>query len=132
MSIESMLEYCVKKAREGDSGGRCRVYSVATDKRGNYLGEAMNSYVQTHPKQAKYGNVFGRLRDCNIGSHVLHSEVKTLIKSAKSGRKVTDLYIARVDKQGNIKNAKPCVICQAMITSEFPTLNVHYTEENSG
>ena len=40
VSIESMLEYCVKKAREGDSGGRCRVYSVMpTDKRGNYLGE---------------------------------------------------------------------------------------------
>ena len=132
MSIESMLQYCVKKAREGDSGGRCRVYSVATDKRGNYLGEAMNSYILTHPKQAKYGNIFGQIRRCNIGSHVLHSEVRTLLKSAKSGRKVTDLYIARVDKQGNVKNAKPCVICQAMLNSEFPDVVVHYTEENSG
>ena len=67
-----------------------------------------------------------------IVGEYLHSEVLTMLRSAKSGRKVTDLYIARVDKQGNIKNAKPCVICQAMITSEFPTLNVHYTEENSG
>ena len=132
MSIESMLQYCVKKAREGDSGGKIRVYSVATDKRGNFLGESLNDYVKTHPVQAKYGKVFGIVRECNIGKYVLHSEIKTIIKSLKTGKQVTDLYIARVDKQGNIKNAKPCVICQAMITSEFPTLNVHYTEENSG
>lgn len=124
MSRESMLEYCVKKAREGDSGGRCRVYSVATDKRGNYLGEAMNDYLKTNTSQKKWS-----LRCGQHGKEYLHSEVLTMLRSAKSGRKVTDLYIARVDKQGNIKNAKPCAICQAMITSEFPTLNVHYTEE---
>ena len=124
MSIESMLQYCVKKAREGDSSGSVRVYSVATDKRGNYLGESLNTYILTHPTMKKWS-----LRCGQHGKEYLHSEVKTLIKSAKSGRKVTDLYIARVDKQGNIKDGKPCVICQAMITSEFPTLNVHYTEE---
>ena len=124
MSKESMLEYCVKKAREGDSGGKIRVYSVATDKRGNYLGEAMNTYTLTHPTMKKWS-----LRCGQHGKEYLHSEVLTMLRSAKSGRKATDLYIARVDKQGNVKNAKPCVICQAMITSEFPTLNVHYTEE---
>ena len=124
MSIESMLEYCVKKAREGDSSGSVRVYSVATDKRGNYLGESLNTYIQTHPTMKKWS-----LRCKQHGREYLHSEIKTIIKSLKTGKQVTDLYIARVDKQGNIKNAKPCVICQAMITSEFPTLNVHYTEE---
>ena len=124
MSRESMLEYCVKKAREGDSSGSVRVYSVATDKRGNYLGESLNSYTKTSPKQKRWS-----LRCGQHGREYLHSEVLTMLRSAKSGRKATDLYIARVDKQGKIKDGKPCVICQAMIASEFPTLNVYYTEE---
>ena len=70
----------------------------------------MNSYILTHPKQAKYGNIFGQIRRCNIGSHVLHSEVRTLLKSAKSGRKVTDLYIARVDKQEMSKCKALCYL----------------------
>ena len=127
MSIESMLEYCVKKAREGDSGGRCRVYSVATDKRGNYLGEAMNDYLKTSTTQKRWS-----LRCGQHGKEYLHSEVLTMLRAAKSGRKVTDLYIARVDKQGKIKDGKPCVICQAMLNSEFPDVVVHYTEEDNG
>lgn len=125
MSIESMLQYCVDKAKSGDSGGKVRVYSVATDKRGNYLGESLNTYIQTHPKQKAWS-----LRCGQHGKEYLHSELRTIIKAAKTGRTITDLYIARVDKQGNVKNAKPCVICQAMITSEFPDLNVHYTKES--
>jgi len=127
MSIESMLQYCVKKAREGDSSGAVRVYSVATDKRGNYLGESLNTYILTHPTMKKWS-----LRCKQHGREYLHSEIRTMLKAARTGKDITDLYIARVDKQGNIKDGKPCVICQAMITSEFPTLNVHYTEENNG
>ena len=127
MSIESMLQYCVKKAREGDSGGKIRVYSVAVDKRGNYLGEAMNTYIQTHPKQKAWS-----LRCGQYGKEYLHSEMHTILKAAKTGKQIAELYIARVDKQGNVKDAKPCVICQAMLTSEFPDVVVHYTEENDG
>ena len=119
-----MLQYCVDKAKSGDSGGRCRVYSVATDKRGNYLGESMNNYLKSSTVQKKWS-----MRCGQHGKEYLHSEILTLCRSLKTGRTITDLYIARVDKQGNVKDAKPCVICQAMITSEFPTLNVHYTEE---
>ena len=125
MSIESMLQYCVDKAKSGDSGGRCRVYSVATDKRGNYLGESMNNYLKSSTVQKKWS-----MRCGQHGKEYLHSEILTLCRSLKTGRTITDLYIARVDKQGNVKDAKPCVICQAMITSEFPDLNVHYTKEN--
>ena len=127
MSIECMFQYCVKKAKEGDSGGKIRVYSVAVDKRGNYLGEAMNTYKVSHPAQRKWS-----LRCGMQGKEYLHSETLSLLRALKTGKQIAELYIARVDKQGNVKNAKPCVICQAMITSEFPTLNVHYTEENSG
>ena len=124
MSIESMLQYCAKKASEGDSGGKIRVYSVAVDKRGNYLGEAMNTYRVSHPTQKKWS-----LRCGMKGKEYLHSETLSLLRALKTGKQIADLYIARVDKQGNVKNAKPCVICQAMLNSEFPDVVVHYTEE---
>lgn len=125
MSIESMLQYCVKKAKEGDSGGKIRVYSVAVDKRGNFLGEAMNTYRVSHPTQKKWS-----LR-CGVqGKEFLHSETLSLLRSLKTGKQIAELYIARVDKQGNVKDAKPCTICQAMLNSEFPDVVVHYTKEN--
>lgn len=110
MSIESMLQYCVKKAREGDSGGRCRVYSVATDKRGNYLGEAMNSYIKTSPVMKKFNFLSGQK-----GKEYLHSEVRTILSAIKSNKIIDKLYIARVNKNGDSLPSKPCAICQMFI-----------------
>ena len=102
MSTESMLNYCIEKAREGDSSGRVRVYSVATDKRGNFLGESLNSYIKTSPIMKRWANKMG-----HIGKEYLHSELLTLLKSVKAGKIISDLYVARVDKKGNVKDGKP-------------------------
>lgn len=110
MSIESMLQYCAKKASEGDSGGKIRVYSVAVDKRGNYLGEAMNTYTLTHPTMKKWS-----LRCGQHGKEYLHSEVRTILSAIKSNKIIDKLYIARVNKNGDSLPSKPCVICQMFI-----------------
>ena len=110
MSIESMLQYCVKKASEGDSGGKIRVYSVAVDKRGNYLGEAMNSYVKTSPVMKKFSFLSGQ-----NGKEYLHSEVRAILFAMKSNKIIDKLYIARVGKSGESLPSKPCVICQMFI-----------------
>ena len=110
MSIESMLQYCVDKAKSGDSGGRCRVYSVATDKRGNYLGEAMNSYIKTSPVMKKLNFLSGQK-----GKEYLHSEVRTILSAIKSNKIIDKLYIARVNKNGDSLPSKPCTICQMFI-----------------
>lgn len=124
MSTESMLEYCINNAREGNSGGRCRVYSVATDKRGNFLGESLNTYIKTSPIMKRWANKLG-----HIGKEYMHSEIITLLRSAKSAKMISDLYVARVDKQGKVKDGKPCVICSAYIQQEFPELKIHWTLE---
>lgn len=110
MSIESMLEYCVKKAREGDSSGAVRVYSVATDKRGNYLGESLNSYTKTSPIMKNLSFLTGQK-----GKEYLHSEVRTILSAIKSNKIIDKLYIARVNKNGDSLPSKPCVICQMFI-----------------
>lgn len=110
MSKESMLEYCVKKAREGDSGGRCRVYSVATDKRGNFLGESLNTYIKTSPVMKKFNFLSGQ-----NGKEYLHSEVRTILAATKSNKIIDKLYIARVNRDGDSLPAKPCIICKMFI-----------------
>jgi len=124
MTTESMLNYCIEKAREGDSSGRVRVYSVATDKRGNFLGESLNSYIKTSPIMKRWANKMG-----HIGKEYLHSELITLLRATKAGKMISDLYVARVDKKGNVKDGKPCVICSAYIQQEFPELKIHWTLE---
>lgn len=110
MSRESMLEYCVKKAREGDSSGSVRVYSVATDKRGNYLGESLNSYTKTSPIMKKLSLLTGQK-----GKEYLHSEVRTILYAMKTNKIIDKLYIARVSRDGKPMPATPCEICQMFI-----------------
>ena len=110
MSTESMLNYCIQKAREGDSSGRVRVYSVATDKRGNFLGESLNSYIKTSPIMKRWANKMG-----HIGKEYLHSEMRTILSAMKSGKTISKLYIARVNKKGESLPALPCDICKMFI-----------------
>ena len=105
----TMLSYCINKAQQTYSCGRVRVYSVATDKRGNILAEGGNKYNVSHTMQAMWAKKAG----CEE-KIFLHSEMYVLAKLLKHGKPISKpvtLYIARVDREGNIKPACPCVIC---------------------
>jgi deoxycytidylate deaminase len=95
------------------------ITAIAYDKRGKILSVGKNSYVKTHPMQARFARWSG-----NSGRVFLHAEIAALIKARSS--RVHKLVIFRYDRHGKPALAKPCECCQAAI-EHFGVKLVEYT-----
>lgn len=106
-----MLDYCIKKVSEMKND-RHTIYAVVTNRRGDIIGEAVNSYSQTHPVQKKYASRVGK-DFCQF----LHAEIGACIKALRhpSKTKPHAIFIARVHKNGKLAAAAPCPICSLAI-----------------
>ena len=105
-----MIEYCLKKAQELPMTHRQRLYAVVTDRKGNILGEGANSFVKSHPAQAKAAKKVGQpFKEC------LHAESLALIRAAKTGKIPYQLTVARILRD-NVSSglAMPCAVCSFM------------------
>jgi len=85
------------------------IVAVAYDKRGRELAVGVNSYVKTHPLQAKYAK-----RSANPKRPFLHAELDALLKGSRRG-KVYRLHVVRLCANGVVRLAKPCDMCQRAI-----------------
>src|SRR5574341_205668 len=87
-----------------DPKKKYNVYAVVVNKQGKFISNGVNSYVKTHPTQAKIASQLGFDR-----KEYLHAEIAALVRSKSTkGHKI---IVVRVDKKGNPKMAKPCPIC---------------------
>ena len=94
--------------------------AIAYDKRGRILAVGRNSYVKTHPLQARLAEKVG-LTD----SIYLHAEVSCLVK-IRDPAKIRKFVVFRYDRHGRPRNARPCKICQQAL-QDFGVHNVSYT-----
>jgi deoxycytidylate deaminase len=85
------------------------VTAFAYDRKGRLLSMGRNSYVKTHPLQAKAAREVGE--DYKI---FLHAEVAALVK-IKDWSRVHRLVVTRYNKDGRPVLAKPCRVCQRVI-----------------
>ena len=83
--------------------------AVIYDRKGRVLSIGQNSYIKTHPLQAKHANMVG-LPD----KHYLHAEVHAIVK-CKDLSKAHKIFISRFGKEGQPLLAKPCPVCQSAI-----------------
>lgn len=83
------------------------VTAMAYDRKGRLLAVGKNSYVKTHPLQAKFAKKAGKEH-----AVYLHAELSALLKSRSPVHK---LIVFRHDSAGNPANAKPCASCQLAI-----------------
>jgi deoxycytidylate deaminase len=91
-----------------------------TDRKGNVLSIAENSYSKTHPIQARFANNVG------LGHRIfLHAEIAALIKLKKKD-KPFKIHVERFHKNGKPANAKPCAVCDAAIR-QWGIKHVEYT-----
>ena len=94
------------------------ITALAYDKRGKLLAIGHNSYVKTHPLQAKFS------KKANKAEAVyLHAETAAMLKARQQVHK---LVVLRYDKQGNPALAAPCAACQLAIKS-FGVKHVEHT-----
>ncbi len=89
--------------------GRHALTAIIYDKKGRVLSIGQNNYTKSHTVQAKYAKSAGKPE--NI---FLHAEIHAIIK-CRNLRKAHKIFIARHDKKGNPRLAKPCEICQGAI-----------------
>lgn len=88
---------------------RQQITAIIYDKRGRVLSIGQNSYVKTHPLQAKHANLVG-LHD----KVFLHAEVHAIARCHDLSR-AHKIVVTRWDRNGLPVNAKPCKICQSAI-----------------
>ena len=88
---------------------RFDITAIIYDKRGKVLSIGKNSYVKTHPYQAKFAQKVGL-----PAKQFLHAEIHALVKWRKLD-KAHKIVVMRFDKEGEEKNAKPCPVCQSAI-----------------
>ena len=100
--------------------GKQRLCSIITDRKGNVLSIGQNSYIKTHPLQARAAKRLGKEESC-----YLHSEIDAVRRLGRDAHKAKNIYVARLDKQGHPVLAKPCEICESVLISLG--LNVQYT-----
>ena len=121
---QELLSYATVKAFHHDSGGKHRLYAVATDKRGRIIYECGNLYHRTHPNQKLAAQRVGREQAC-----FLHAEMRMIAALARlrvDTRKIC-LYIARSNSKGEAMLAKPCNICAPSL-EEAGITKIYYTE----
>lgn len=82
------------------------------DRKGRVLAYGMNSYVKTHPIQKKLSDDYG-----NGEQIFLHAEIDAIIRLGSMKRKAYRILVERYDRNGNPKNAKPCILCENFIKS---------------
>lgn len=88
---------------------RFDITAIIYDKRGKVLSIGKNSYVKTHPYQAKCAREVG-LPD----KQFLHAEIHAIVR-CKRLDKAHRIVVMRFDKEGGEKNAKPCPVCESAI-----------------
>lgn len=97
------------------------ITAMIYDKKGHVLSVGKNSYVKTHPMQARFARESGQ----DEHKIFLHAEISAIIK-CRHIEKAHKIVVIRFDKNGNPANAKPCPSCQSAITS-FGIKHIEHT-----
>lgn len=97
-----------------------QVTAIIMDRRGKVLSIGQNSYIKTHPMQARHAHKTG-----NPEKQFLHAEIHAITK-CKNLHKAHKIFITRYNKQGEPVLAKPCPVCMSAI-QESGIKNVQHT-----
>lgn len=84
---------------------RFNITAIAYDKRNRVLAVGKNSYVKTHPFQAKHAEAVGEPHKI-----FLHAEIACLLKISDTSL-VAKFVVFRYNADGTPGNARPCKIC---------------------
>lgn len=94
--------------------------AIIYDKQGRVISVGQNSYIKTHPLQAKYAKRLGENEKV-----FLHAEISAITK-CRDLTKAHKMVVFRYDANGNPMLAKPCAICETAI-DETPIKIVEHT-----
>jgi tRNA(Arg) A34 adenosine deaminase TadA len=82
------------------------ITAIIYDRKGRIISIGRNSYLKTHPLQAKYARQVGA-----PDKIFLHAEIEALVK-LRDWSKAAKILVTRYSKSGEPILAKPCKVCQ--------------------
>lgn len=85
------------------------VTAICYDRKGRVLSVGKNSYIKTHPLQARAAEKVGQ-----PDRVFLHAEIAALVK-VKDWNKIHRMIVVRLNRKGQPLNAKPCAVCASVI-----------------
>ena len=88
------------------------ITAIIYDKRGKVLSIGKNSFLKTHPMQAK----FGKAAKEDYHKVYLHAEVAAIVK-CRDIDKAYKIVVARFNSKGEPVNSCPCKACALAIAS---------------
>lgn len=86
------------------------ITAMIYDKRGRLLSIGKNSYIKTHPYQAKLAIQMDKPQKI-----YLHAEIHAILKCVDITR-AHKMVITRFNVDGTTANAAPCTICQRALS----------------
>lgn len=96
------------------------ITALIFDKKGRVISVGQNSYIKTHPKQAKHAKAVGLPE-----KQFLHAEIAAIIR-CKDLSRAHKILVTRIDRKGRTALAKPCPVCESAIR-EAGIKNVEWT-----
>ena len=88
---------------------RFSMRAVIYDKRGKVLSVGFNSYIKTHPLQARHAKLAGEPEKV-----YLHAEIHAITRCDNLD-KAHKIVIFRYLEDGSPASARPCCVCQSAI-----------------
>ena len=88
---------------------RPHISAIIFDKKGRVISVGQNSYIKTHPMQARLAANSGRPE-----AIYLHAEIHAITRCADIN-KAHRILVTRYDSLGRPVMAKPCAICSSAI-----------------
>ena len=85
--------------------GRISIGAVIVD--GNYVVSKGSNSTRTHPRQAAYNRISGRV----CSGSCTHAEVQALINSKQYDLAGCEIFVGRFARTGELANCLPCPAC---------------------
>lgn len=85
------------------------ITATVCDKKGRVLATGKNSYIKSHPEQARVA------KQCGLPEKIyVHAEALAIIRALKVGKPYS-IFVERYFKNGEPALAKPCPVCERFI-----------------
>lgn len=101
------------------------ITAIIRDKHGHIISRANNSYVKTHPMQARLAEKVGREKKI-----YLHAEVLAILRAGYQIERAYSIEVYRFDSEGKPRLAKPCPICMELIRTT-PIKQIIFTVDDT-
>ena len=78
----------------------------------------------------KYNSFGNRFRDKNRGPATMHAELGCILGMSRNVTSGSDLYVCRINKNGEFRYSKPCSMCHQAL-KHVGVKRVYYTTNNN-